>query len=344
MNNQQSFRATIQAVPQGEPRPLWSVMIPTYNCADYLHETLASVLAQAPEPELMQIEVVDDCSTKDDPEAVVRKLGGGRVKFYRQPQNVGFINNFETCLQRSRGHLVHLLHGDDTVRDGFYRKMQHQFEINPEIGATICRHIYMDEHGHWQGISPLEQPNSGILNDWLEKIASGQRITTPSIVVRRDVYEKLGGFDRRFCCTGEDWEMWVRIATEYPVAYEVEPLAVYRLISFGSLTQNSVRNGKFFQDLRQANKIIQSYLPNYLQEKKANKIAKEVGENYAVWTIANANKALSSGELKVLIVQIRETLKFSRSIKTVKKLTLLCIKIVVFQLLRIFTITASPSN
>ena len=39
---------------------------------------------------------------------------------------------------------------------------------------------------------------------------------TPSIVVRRSVYERLGSFDRRLVCA-EDWEMWVRIAAHYPI-------------------------------------------------------------------------------------------------------------------------------
>ncbi len=97
-------------------------MIPTYNCARYLEAALRSVLAQDPGPEAMQIEVVDDHSTADDPEEMVARLGGGRVAFHRQPENVGVVGNLNTCLQRSRGELVHLLHGDDFVLDGFYRR------------------------------------------------------------------------------------------------------------------------------------------------------------------------------------------------------------------------------
>src|SRR5687768_5106714 len=123
-----SYRAEIPPVPGGVARPFWSVMIPTYHCARFLRETLESVLAQAPGPEMMQIEVVDDGSMLDDPAAVVADVGGGRVSFYRQPQNVGHTKNFETCLKRARGQVIHLLHGDDYVRDGFYRKLQRAFE------------------------------------------------------------------------------------------------------------------------------------------------------------------------------------------------------------------------
>jgi glycosyltransferase involved in cell wall biosynthesis len=80
----------------GIARPLWSVMIPTYNCAHFLRRTLESVLDQDPGPDFMQIEVVDDCSTADDPRTVVDQIGCGRVGFYRKPQNEGAIKNVNT--------------------------------------------------------------------------------------------------------------------------------------------------------------------------------------------------------------------------------------------------------
>ena len=67
--------ARIGPVDAAFVRPVWSVMIPTYHCARYLGETLRSVLAQDPGPDAMQIEVVDDHSTQDDPERVVREVG-----------------------------------------------------------------------------------------------------------------------------------------------------------------------------------------------------------------------------------------------------------------------------
>ncbi|MFB8791775.1 MAG: glycosyltransferase [Potamolinea sp.] len=247
MSEKHLYRPTIPPVPEGVARPLWSVMIPTYNSGKYFRETLASVLAQDPGSDVMQIMVVDDHSTQDDPAKVVEELGKGRVEFYRQPENLGLSKNFKTCLELSRGKLIHLLHGDDCVRDGFYQKMQRGFSEHPEIGAAFCRNIFMDEHNHWQYLSDLEQHESGVLpSNWLERIASVCRIQTPSIVVRREVYENLGGFDHRFTL-GEDWEMWVRIAANYPMWYEVEPLALYRQHS-NSITKSSVLNGLYMQD------------------------------------------------------------------------------------------------
>lgn len=318
MNEPHPFRATISPVPEGISRPLWSVMIPTYNCANYLRETLASVLVQDPGPEVMQIEVIDDCSTQDDPAAVVAELGRGRVKFFQQSKNVGQIKNFQTCLERSQGKLIHLLHGDDCVLNGFYRKLQRGFDEKPEIGAAFCRHIFTDELGHWQAISWLEQPESGLLQNWLERIAIEQRIQTPSIVVRREVYEKLGTFDSRLSWT-EDWEMWVRIAAHYKFWYEVEPLALYRMHS-NSSSQRHISAGQNIQDLQRAIKIFQSYLP----PATASGLVNKAKENWALEVIKQViPEILVKGNLNAVTFQIKEVVNLSFSLEVIKALILL---------------------
>lgn len=321
-NDPHLYRSTISPVTDNSQRPLWSVMIPTYNCAKYLRETLASVLAQDPGADLMQIEVVDDGSTKDNPAEVVEELGKGRVGFYQQPENVGYIRNFETCLQRACGRIIHLLHGDDCVREGFYQKLQRPFLEAPTVGAAFCRHIHIDEEGHWQYISPLEQSKSGILENWLERIAVGQRIQTPSIVVRREVYERLGGFDRRIRYWGEDWEMWVRIASQYPVWYEVEPLALYRTHS-NSLSGYSVRSGANIQDFRKAIGFVKEYLPS----DSANRLSKNALKNYAFYALNDAKKFVLNGDVSAAMNQIREALICRLSFKVIRVALRLIIQI-----------------
>ena len=87
----------------------------------------------------MEIEVVDDCSTEDDPEAVVREVGKGRVKFHRKSRNEGVTANFNTCVQRSSGELVHILHGDDYVLPGFYRTIEDLAERHPAVSFFHTR-------------------------------------------------------------------------------------------------------------------------------------------------------------------------------------------------------------
>lgn len=313
-NNSFSYRPTIKPLSDGELRPLWSVMIPTYNCAKYLRETLTSVLAQDPGSNTMQIMVVDDCSTQDDPEGVVKELGQGRVEFYRQPQNVGAPRNFQTCLEMSRGHLIHQLHGDDLVKDGFYQKMELAFSKNTEIGAAFCRNLFIDEYGELQGFSRLEMTESGILpsHEWLEQIASINLIQTPAIVVRREVYEQLGGFDFRLAGT-EDWEMWVRISVQFPIWYEVTPLAAYRVHS-RSLSRSTVKSGFLPQQLYKAIQVMQSYLP----EAVPLKVFQESTRNCAFIALGAARSLIKEGEWQQAIAQIRAALRYSFSYRVVR--------------------------
>jgi glycosyltransferase involved in cell wall biosynthesis len=97
------------------------------------------VLSQAPRPEEIQIEVIDDCSTKDDPEAVVREVGKACVVFHRKPKNEGAIANFNTCIERSRGELVHILPGDDWILPDFYKTIEQTAEKFPDCALYAAR-------------------------------------------------------------------------------------------------------------------------------------------------------------------------------------------------------------
>jgi len=198
----------VAPVAAGEARPLWSVMIPTFNCAAYLRHTLESVLDQDPGPAAMQIEVVDDCSTRDDPEAVVRVVGGGRVEFHRRPANGGATRNFNTCIDRSRGHLVHILHGDDLVMPGFYRLLAEAAERHPDRALLASRALYIDEAGVVFGVSDrVRQLEEGTVD--VTPMLVQNRLCTPGVVIRRGFYERHGGFRPDLVHTA-DWEMWTR--------------------------------------------------------------------------------------------------------------------------------------
>jgi hypothetical protein len=283
-------------------------MIPTYNCAHYLRETLTSVLVQDPGPEVMQVEVVDDASTRDDPEAVVAEVGRGRVGFFRQPKNVGHVWNFNTCLRRARGELVHLLHGDDRVEAGFFTALGNALLSRPEIGAAFCRVVVIDDTGRRLFLKPLMQSESGLLHHSLRRIAVDQPIQPPSMVVRRSVYEKLGGFDDRFERCGEDLEMWIRIAARYPIWYEIEPLALYRALD-SSLSGQAVRTGQNIRETRLAIHVSRDLFP----PESAGDIDARARRKIGLWGVAIANKLARDNDFAAARVQLSEALRCSRS-------------------------------
>lgn len=219
-------------------------MIPTFNCAKYLRETLESVLAQDPGPEQMQIEVVDDCSDKDDPEEVVKEIGRSRVSFYRKSVNEGAIRNFNTCIERSRGYLVHILHGDDLVEPGFYRKFAAAFESSPDCAAIFCRAFIIDENCDSLSLSDFCQNLKNGSNDARELMMSNP-LRTPAAVVRRCFYEQYGGFDTSLVHTA-DWDMWVRAIVNSRARMLNRPLARYR--TFDSSDTSRLRRSA--EDLR----------------------------------------------------------------------------------------------
>jgi len=245
----------IAPVPPGVERPLWSVMIPTFNCAKYLRQTLESVLAQDPGSEHMQIEVIDDCSTKDNPEVVVREVGKGRVAFYRKQKNAGAIANFNTCIERSRGHLVHILHGDDWVEPGFYENLCEAFEQYAEVGICITRAFMVDERGSIDYLSPripqLEEPASQV-----EFMYYSNPVRTPGVVVRRNLYEIHGGFFLTLIHTA-DWEMWIRICRLSRGLFINKPLASYRVFPMND-TGRLARTGENLRDHLRFAEIVKS--------------------------------------------------------------------------------------
>lgn len=220
----------ISPVPEGIQRPLWSVMIPTFNCALYLRHTLQSVLQQDPGPDQMEIEVIDDCSTKDDPEAVVREMGGGRVRFHRKPKNAGAIANFNTCIERSRGTLVHILHGDDSVLPGFYTTVGGMAADHPECALYATRCFFMDEEGHYTGVTGrLPELESAPSAD-AKSFFSVNPLQFAGVAVRRAFYEKQGGFLPQLVHTA-DWEMWARAVANGRGLVNPSVLAMYRVFA-----------------------------------------------------------------------------------------------------------------
>jgi glycosyltransferase involved in cell wall biosynthesis len=197
-------------------------MIPTYNCASLLRICLASVLAQDLGPRQMEIVVIDDHSEHDDPAAVVSELGRDRVAFIAHDQNQGPIATFNDCVRHARGELVHILHGDDLVSDGFYEEVASLALTSPNSGLYATRFTFIDEDGrHTAESRPLVEGSVA------DTFADANPLQFCATVVRRSAFESTGGFTPNLVHTA-DFEMWVRLSARVGLATSPKVLASYR--------------------------------------------------------------------------------------------------------------------
>jgi glycosyltransferase involved in cell wall biosynthesis len=236
-----------------EPGPFWSVMIPAYNPRrDYLEQALNSVLSQALGPDRMQIEVVDDCSDNPDVASMVRSIAGDRVAFSRNPSNLGLAGCWNACIERSKGTWVHLLHQDDYVLPGFYAHLESLAHANTEVALIAARSFQVTEDGVIEGVTGrilgLEHGGKDARELYYES-----PVRCPGIIVRRDFYERHGGFrsDLKFTL---DYEMWTRAISTSGGLATPEVLAAYRYAS-GNETSRLIRTGEAFEDYSRLHRI-----------------------------------------------------------------------------------------
>lgn len=118
--------------------------IPFYTGIPYLARALQSIVAQ--EDTRWEAVVCDD-GPEEGIEEIVRSFGEGRVRYVRNPTNLGMAANFNRCIDVAETELVTVLHGDDELMPSYVATMLAAAERHPEAAALFCRAEIIDEHG-----------------------------------------------------------------------------------------------------------------------------------------------------------------------------------------------------
>jgi hypothetical protein len=230
-----SARPTLTAGPRTpvvvRPVPArLSVSMPTYNGARFVGPAIRSVLAQ--DGVDLHLTVVDDAST-DGTAEVVRSIRDPRLTWVRNPVRLGLVGNWNRCLEMATGDYVCLFHQDDVMAPGNLASKVAALDQAPTAGLVYSSASQIGPDGEllspWWDEPPRAEDDgvrSGL--DWVQGMLAGpNRVCCPTVVVRRECYQRLGGFDPRLPFTA-DWEMWMRVALFYDVVYLAAPLVAYR--------------------------------------------------------------------------------------------------------------------
>lgn len=208
------------SLPAVTPQSTVSVVIPTYNLAGWIGETLESVLAQSFTD--WEAVVVDDGST-DETEAVVRRYGP-RIRYLHQ-SNAGVSAARNLGVERTSGRYVAFLDADDIWPP---RKLEAQVQLLESVPkaamayGSVCR--YRD--GIVLGCTFPVHDGEVLTPLLLQDVSIAH--TLGATLIRRSVLLEVGGLDRRFGISA-DYDLWLRIAARYSVRYVPDTVLYYRV-------------------------------------------------------------------------------------------------------------------
>lgn len=209
--------------------PLVSVIIPNYNYASYVGEAINSVLAQ--DYANVEIIVVDDGSS-DDSRAVIEGFGEKVTAIFQQNQGVAATRNNGVAV--AKGEFIAFLDADDAWLPTKLSRQMERF-ANPEVGLVHVGVAHIDGAGRVTSENLAGREGRVARNLLLlEPVILGGG---SGVVIRRDLFDKVGGFDTRLS-TSADWELYYRIAAASEVAFVAEPLVRYRV--HGSNMHNNI--------------------------------------------------------------------------------------------------------
>ncbi|MFH8217837.1 glycosyltransferase family 2 protein [Streptomyces sp. NPDC018057] len=176
----------MRATAQGDPAV--TVILPHYDCAAYLGAAVASVLGQD-RPDLRLV-VVDDCTPGESwTKALGPYTGDPRLHVLRASRNVGHLRLKNEVLRRVDTPYVAFQDADDISMPDRLRRQLALLERD-RADLVGCAYEYIDAEGHGSGRRRM--PRNG--NLWL-RLGRSTVLLHPSSVVRREVLERLGGFD-----------------------------------------------------------------------------------------------------------------------------------------------------
>lgn len=207
----------------GQVPPAVSVIIAAYNAERYIADTLDSIRAQTFRD--FEVIVVDDGSTDRTAQIVA---GYSEVRCLRQ-LNSGQPVARNAGIAAARGQFLAFVDADDLWQPAKLEKQVGYLSSHPQTAWIYSDAIVFDSEKR-KDICFISQ-NCVLHDGWvLDKLLLSSFIASPTLVIRREVFDQIGRFDESPSLRiGEDWNMWLRIAEKYPVAVIREPLAMVRL-------------------------------------------------------------------------------------------------------------------
>jgi glycosyltransferase involved in cell wall biosynthesis len=192
-----------------------------YNAEAYLSKAIQSVLSQT--FDAFELLIVDDGST-DRSSEIANSFADPRIRIIRNENNKGQAFAQNQGVKAAQGEYVAILGADDEALPDRLATEVYYLDAHDDICMVGTAYYLMDSWGRLIGhVHVVTEP---IVVRW--RLLFGNPIGAPTVMIRREVFEKVGGFDETIICS-EDMEMWGRVCAYGKIGQIDQPLTKYRV-------------------------------------------------------------------------------------------------------------------
>ena len=242
--------------------PLFSVIIPLFNKEDFIENTLKSVLKQSFCD--YEIIIVNDGST-DKSEEIVLQFNDNRIKYFHK-KNEGVSVARNCGIEQSKGNYVAFLDADDLWLPDHLEVLNKLIHNFPEAGLYASRYISKVSKGKYITNKFLKIPENfaGIIPDFFYSSLVNRIALTSAVAIPKYILDKTGTFDTRIS-SGQDLDLWIKIAIYYPVAITNLITVEYNTTDSNSLSKINIKDKKLidfsqFQDKEKNNQSLKAFI------------------------------------------------------------------------------------
>lgn len=217
--------------------PLVSVIVPVYNGARFLAQSLDSALAQ--DYPRLEVVVVDDGSTDDTPGVLASY--GERIRAIRQP-NQGAAAARNTALKASRGEYIAFLDADDLWAPHKLSIQVGHLQAHPQVDLVYSDwKVVESSAAAAEASAAMASASSHVVDEaasgWLyNTLLMDCVLHTTTVVMRRKLLDSVGYFDPELR-RGQDYDYWLRASRVTRIDKLREALSIYRLHETNSTSQ-----------------------------------------------------------------------------------------------------------
>ena len=201
-------------------RPLFSIIIPAYNNAEYLDDAITSVLRQTYTN--FELIAVNDASP-DDSAAVIKAYADPRIKYIEHDVNKGLSAARNTGIRNAVGEYVVPLDGDDYFHPEKLKAHADFLEKNPDIGVTYNPRFELNHSS--KTIREIWRPATSVD---LQDLVFGYPFSPSDMVIRREWALRVNMFNEYYVYVGEDMDINCRLALTGCKFHSVDRALNYR--------------------------------------------------------------------------------------------------------------------